>query len=53
MGSGGLSDKLVALANACVGWMRGGLGMVNVLDSYFFAAFPVRLQPTPPLWAPS
>ena len=36
MGSGGLSDKLVALANACVGWMRGGLGMVNVLDSYFF-----------------
>lgn len=36
MGNGGLADKLVALANACVGWMRGGLAMVNVLDSYFF-----------------
>lgn len=36
MGTGGISDKLVALADACVGWMRGGLGMVNVLDSYFF-----------------
>jgi tripartite ATP-independent transporter DctM subunit len=36
MGSGGISDKLVALANACVGWMRGGLGAVNVLDSFFF-----------------
>ncbi|MFY9440917.1 MAG: TRAP transporter large permease subunit, partial [Tepidanaerobacteraceae bacterium] len=36
MGKGGISDKLIGLANACVGWMRGGLGMVNVLDSYFF-----------------
>ena len=36
MGAGGISDKLVALANACVGWMRGGLGAVNVLDSFFF-----------------
>lgn len=36
MSQGGLGDKLVALANACVGWMRGGLAMVNVLDSYFF-----------------
>ena len=36
MGTGGISDKLVALANACVGWMRGGLGAVNVLDSFFF-----------------
>lgn len=36
MGAGGLSDKLVALANALVGWMRGGLGQANVLDSYFF-----------------
>ena len=23
MGSGGISQKLIALANACVGWMRG------------------------------
>ena len=36
MGKGGISEKLIGLANACVGWMRGGLGMVNVLDSYFF-----------------
>lgn len=36
MGSGGISDKIVAFANACVGWMRGGLGAVNVLDSFFF-----------------
>lgn len=36
MGSGGISEKLIGLANACVGWMRGGLGMANVLDSYFF-----------------
>lgn len=36
MGSGGISDKLIALANSLVGWMRGGLGMVNCLDSFFF-----------------
>jgi len=36
MGSGGMSEKLIALANACVGWMRGGLAMVNVVASYFF-----------------
>lgn len=36
MGKGGISEKLIGLADACVGWMRGGLGMVNVLDSYFF-----------------
>ena len=36
MGSGGISEKLIALANACVGWMRGGLAMVNIVASYFF-----------------
>ena len=36
MGSGGISEKLIALANACVGWMRGGIAMVNVVASYFF-----------------
>ena len=36
MGSGGFSDKLIALANALVGWMRGGLAMVNIVASYFF-----------------
>ena len=36
MGSGGISDKLIALANSVVGWMRGGLVMVNIVASYFF-----------------
>ena len=36
MGSGGISDKLIALANSCVGWMRGGLAQVNIVASYFF-----------------
>jgi tripartite ATP-independent transporter DctM subunit len=36
MGSGGISERLIALANSLVGWMRGGLAMVNVLDSFFF-----------------
>lgn len=36
MGSGGISEKLIALANGFVGWMRGGLAMVNVVASYFF-----------------
>ncbi len=36
MGDGGISQKLIALANACVGWMRGGMAMVNIVASYFF-----------------
>lgn len=36
MGQGGISEKLIALANACVGWMRGGMAMVNIVASYFF-----------------
>ena len=36
MGSGGISEKLIALANACVGWMRVGMAMVNIVASYFF-----------------
>ncbi|GAU75587.1 TRAP transporter large permease [Fusibacter sp. 3D3] len=36
MGSGGISEKLIALARACVGWMRGGMAMVNIVASYFF-----------------
>ena len=36
MGAGGISDKLIGLADALVGWMRGGLAMVNCLDSAFF-----------------
>lgn len=36
MGTGGISDKLIALADSLVGWMHGGLAMVNILASYFF-----------------
>ncbi len=36
MGKGGISEKLIALANSLVGWMRGGLAMVNIVASYFF-----------------
>ena len=36
MGTGGISDKLIALANSLVGWMRGGVAMVNIVASYFF-----------------
>lgn len=36
MAAGKITDKLVNLANALVGWMRGGMAMVNVLGSMFF-----------------
>ena len=36
MGGGGISEKLLDLADACVGWMTGGLAMVNIVASYFF-----------------
>lgn len=36
MGTGGISEKLIALADGCVGWMRGGMAMVNIVASYFF-----------------
>ncbi|MCR5723446.1 MAG: TRAP transporter large permease [Lachnospiraceae bacterium] len=36
MGTGGISEKLIALADSCVGWMTGGMAMVNIVASYFF-----------------
>jgi tripartite ATP-independent transporter DctM subunit len=33
---GGIARRLVALASSCVGWMRGGLGMVDVSTSMLF-----------------
>ena len=33
---GGISDRLVRLANACIGHIRGGLGLVNVMASMLF-----------------
>jgi TRAP-type C4-dicarboxylate transport system permease large subunit len=52
MGSGGISKKLIALANACVGWMRGGLAQVNIVASYFFGESPVPPPRTPHRWEP-
>lgn len=36
MGTGGISEKLIDLANSLVGWMRGGMAMVNIVASLFF-----------------
>ena len=36
MNEGGISEKIVDLANLVVGRFRGGLAYVNVLDSMFF-----------------
>lgn len=36
MGSGGISERLIALSDALVGWLSGGLAMVNIVASLFF-----------------
>jgi len=36
MSIGTMSENIVGLANVLVGWMPGGLAMVNVVDSMFF-----------------
>lgn len=36
MSAGGISTRLVAFSNALVGWIRGGMAMVNVVASMFF-----------------
>ncbi|NLI21383.1 MAG: TRAP transporter large permease [Clostridiales bacterium] len=36
MGTGGISKRLIDFSNLCVGWMRGGLAMVNILASMLF-----------------
>lgn len=38
MSAGGISNRLVRLANALVGWMPGGLAMVNIVASMLFGA---------------
>lgn len=37
MDKGGISRRLINLANALVGWISGGLAMVSVVASMFFA----------------
>lgn len=36
MGRGGLTNRIISLAKACVGHFRGGLAQVNILSSVFF-----------------
>src|SRR5512137_2080029 len=36
MGVGGIGQKIIDMANVFVGRIRGGLALVNVLDSTFF-----------------
>ncbi|MBE6907865.1 MAG: TRAP transporter large permease [Ruminococcaceae bacterium] len=36
MGAGGISKRLISLSDAIVGWIRGGLAMVNIVASMFF-----------------
>jgi tripartite ATP-independent transporter DctM subunit len=38
MGAGGMSRRLIGLANLLVGWLRGGLAMMNIAASAFFGA---------------
>lgn len=38
MGKSGISEKILNLANQLVGWMIGGLAMVTIVASSFFAA---------------
>jgi tripartite ATP-independent transporter DctM subunit len=35
MSTGGIADRLINLASSIVGWMRGGLAMVNIVASMF------------------
>lgn len=36
MSQGGIARRLIIMANALVGWMRGGLAQVNIVASTFF-----------------
>jgi len=38
MQAGGISERLVRLANALIGWLRGGLGAAAVLTSMIFSS---------------
>lgn len=37
MGAAGISERMIDLARALVGWMRGGLAHVNIVTSMFMA----------------
>ena len=37
MNSAGITNRIFAFATACIGWLRGGLGHVNIIASVLFA----------------
>jgi tripartite ATP-independent transporter DctM subunit len=37
MNSAGITNRIFAFATACIGWLRGGLGHVNIMASVLFA----------------
>jgi tripartite ATP-independent transporter DctM subunit len=37
MNSAGITSRIFTFATACIGWMRGGLGHVNIIASVLFA----------------
>jgi len=37
MNSAGITNRIFTFATACIGWMRGGLGHVNIIASVLFA----------------
>jgi TRAP-type C4-dicarboxylate transport system permease large subunit len=39
MNASGISRRLIAFASALLGFVRGGLAMVNVATSLFFCSF--------------
>ena len=37
MNSAGITNRIFAFATSCIGWLRGGLGHVNIIASVLFA----------------
>ena len=48
MAEGGLAERLVNLAKVFVGFIRGGLALVNILASAFFGCISGSRSRTPP-----
>ena len=47
MAEGGMATRLINLAKVFVGWIRGGLALVNILASTMFGCISGRRWPTP------
>lgn len=52
MNNGGITVRIFDFAKALMGWMRGGLGHVNVGASIVFPACPVPQSLTLVGWVP-